>query len=67
MAHTEPSSETPISTDFATMKVKREFLIWLKMESARRGVFMYDLVEELVSRSYAGRKIWSTCATTKLP
>ena len=58
MAPTDPSSETPGSTDFATMKVKRDFLVWLKMESARRGIFIYDLVEELAARSYAGRQVW---------
>lgn len=40
------------------MKIKRDFLVWLKMESARRGVFIYDLIEELAARGYAGKKIW---------
>jgi len=40
------------------MKVRSEFLAWLKMESARRGLFLSDLVEDLVARSYAGKKVW---------
>lgn len=60
MEPTDPSSATPTSTDFATMKIKRDFLAWLKMESARRGIFLYDLVEDLAARSYAGRRVWSS-------
>ena len=40
------------------MKVKTDLLSWLRVESARRGVFLYELVEELVSRSMVGRKPW---------
>lgn len=58
MAPTDLSSAMPASNDFATIKIKREFLIWLKIESSRRGVFLYDFVEDLVARSYAGRRVW---------
>ena len=60
MGLTGPSSVMPISTDFVTIKVKREFLVWLKMESARRGVFIYDLIEELAARGYAGKRVWNS-------
>lgn len=43
-------------TDFASVKLRRPFLTWLKVEAARRGVPMYDLVEELVARG--GRRAW---------
>ena len=52
--------EVQVSPDFATMKVKRDLLVWLKGESARRDVFMYDLVEELIARSHAGKRVWET-------
>lgn len=42
--------------DFASAKLRRPFLAWLKQEAARRGVPMYDLVEELVARG--GRRAW---------
>ena len=37
-------------TDFATVKLARPFAAWLKVEAARRGVFMYELIEELVAQ-----------------
>jgi len=58
LGRTTPSSATPASTDFATVKVKREFLSWLKRESARRGIFIYELVEEMASVSLTGSKPW---------
>jgi hypothetical protein len=58
---TEPTDrcfEMLVSTSFATMKVKKDFHTWLRMESVRRGIFLYELVEELASRSLAGKKPW---------
>jgi hypothetical protein len=40
------------------MKVRGEFLTWLRRESARRGIFLYELVEELASHAMAGKKPW---------
>ena len=40
------------------MKVRGEFLAWLRLESARRGIFLYELIEELAARSLAGNKPW---------
>jgi hypothetical protein len=41
------------------MKVKKDFHIWLRMESVRRGIFLYELVEELASHAVAGNKPWA--------
>jgi hypothetical protein len=51
-------SAMPVSNDFRTMKVRGEFLTWLRRESARRGIFLYELVEELASHAMAGKKPW---------
>ncbi len=37
-------------TEFASVKLARPFVAWLKREAARRGVPMYELVEELAAR-----------------
>lgn len=39
-----------MKTEFASIKLARPFVAWLKREAARRGVSMYELVEELVCR-----------------
>lgn len=36
--------------DFASVKLSRPFVAWLKREAARRGIPMYEVVEELVAR-----------------
>jgi hypothetical protein len=33
--------------DFASVKVSRPFAAWLKREAAKRGVPMYELIEQL--------------------
>ena len=63
MESTDPCYATRASTDFRTMKVRGEFLAWLRQESARRGIFIYELVEELTSRSLAGKRPWRGSAT----
>ncbi len=45
-------------TDFASVKLARPFVAWLKREAARRGIPMYELVEELASRGMPVRP-WS--------
>ena len=45
-----------MKTDFATAKLARPFVVWLKLEAARRGVPIYELVEELVARG--GPRPW---------
>ena len=56
----EPSSEMPVSrtTNFSSVKLRNEFVAWLRVEAARRGVFLYELVEEIASRTMAGRQPW---------
>ncbi len=59
MERIERSSRTPTSTEqFSTMKVKGDFLAWLKRESVRRGIYLYELVEEIASSTLAGKKPW---------
>jgi hypothetical protein len=68
MESIDPCFATRNSTNFRTMKVRSEFLAWLRQESARRGIFLYELVEELASRSLAGRKPWrDASAPERLP
>jgi len=38
------------SSEFASVKLARTFVVWLKREAARRGISMYELVEELCAR-----------------
>jgi hypothetical protein len=42
---------------WASAKLRRPFVAWLKIEAARRGVFMGDLLETLVEQSI-GRAPW---------
>ena len=58
MAPITPCSGTRVSTDFHTLKVKSDFFAWLRRESVRRGIFLYDLVEELASWSLLRKKPW---------
>lgn len=43
--------------NFASIKLSRPFVAWLKRQAAARGVPMYELVEELCARVY-GKKPW---------
>ena len=47
---TESSKMPVLRTEFASIKLARPFVAWLKREAARRGVYLYVLVEELVAR-----------------
>ena len=60
-ARTSRSSATPGSpsaSDWASIKLRRPFVVWLKGEAARQGIFMGELVEELVTRALGGRVPW---------
>ena len=48
--------EKLVRQGFASIKAGRPFVAWLKRESARRGVPMYELLELLVSRG--GARPW---------
>jgi hypothetical protein len=39
--------------DLASAKFSRRFLVWLKIEAARKSVPMYELIETLVARGKA--------------
>ncbi len=45
-----------MTNDFASVKLTRPFVAWLKQEAARRGIPMYALVEDLAER--AGHRPW---------
>ena len=45
-----------MATDFASVKLEPQFLIWLKIEAARKSMPIYELLESLVSRG--GKKPW---------
>jgi hypothetical protein len=45
---TMPFSKT--TNNFASVKLRRPFVVWLKREAARRSVPMYELVEELCTK-----------------
>jgi hypothetical protein len=40
------------------MKVRSDFLSWIRREGARKGSFHYETLEELVSRSLGGKAPW---------
>ena len=40
------------------MKVKSDFLAWLRRVGARRGSFHYETLEDLASRAMGGKKPW---------
>lgn len=42
--------------DFASVKLPRNFLIWLKVEAARKSVPIYELLENLVGRGKPWQK-----------
>lgn len=43
---------------FATIKIRSPFLAWLRVEAARRGCFLYELIEEHAGRSFPGEPPW---------
>lgn len=38
-----------------SIKVRREFLVWLKQTAAKRGCFVYEVLEELVAQGIGSR------------
>lgn len=43
---------------FSTMKVRSQFLTWIKQEAARRGIFMFQVLEETAAATLGGAKPW---------
>lgn len=39
--------------DFASVKLPRPFLVWLKLEAARQSIPIYQLLENLVAKGRA--------------
>jgi hypothetical protein len=52
-ARTSRSSSRPVLTkiEWATCKLRRPFVVWLKVQAARRGATMGELVEEFAERA----------------
>lgn len=44
--------------DFATVKLARDFALWLKIEAAKHQVPMYEHLENLLSQGREKRKPW---------
>jgi hypothetical protein len=51
-----------MANDFASIKIRRAFLAWLRQEAARRGIFVYELVEELAVRRFPKQAPWRRLA-----
>ena len=58
MGRTDGCSKMPVSNKFATMKVRGDFLAWLRRESVRRGTFHYETLEDFVARGMGGKRPW---------
>jgi hypothetical protein len=43
---------------WSSIKLRRAFVVWLKIEAAKRDCFMGDLVEELVARAFNDTTPW---------
>lgn len=41
---------------FSSLKVPKPFLLWLKVEAAKKGISMYEYIEQLVWPR--GKKPW---------
>ncbi len=46
---------TDNSKNWSSVKLRREFARWLKIESVKKDVFMGDLVEQLVEQAVGSR------------
>ena len=61
---TDRSSRTPGSpktkTDWASIKLPRPLVVWIKQKAATRGVFMAVLVEEMITKAIGGSQPWKT-------
>ncbi len=51
-------------SNLATMKVRGDVHRWLKAEAARRGVPLYQLVEDIIEDSF-GRRAWDTLRSAR--
>lgn len=45
-------------TPTSSIKVRRDFGVWLKRQAAARGAFVYELLEEFAAVKLGGRKPW---------
>jgi hypothetical protein len=52
-------------TPTSSIKVRRDFGVWLKRCAAERGAFVYELLEELAARQLGGKKPWRPAAALK--
>ena len=43
---------------FATVRLRRPFVRWLRMEAARRETFIYEILEDLAARSLGDKTPW---------
>lgn len=41
-----------------SIKVRSRFARWLKFEAVRRGMFVYQLVEQLAAEAQEGKRPW---------
>jgi hypothetical protein len=54
------TSSYPSVTEFGSVKMRKGFLQWLKIEAAKQGVPMYELIENLAAKTWDGRgRPWS--------
>jgi len=51
------ATESAAVAGYTTMKVKKEFHDWLKVESAKRKIFLYELLEDLASHTLDFRRL----------
>lgn len=47
-----------MKTDWASIKLPRPLVVWLKQKAAARGVFMTEVVEEMIARGLGGLQPW---------
>ena len=45
-------------TDWASIKLPRPLVVWIKQKAATRGVFMAELVEEMITNAIGGSQPW---------
>lgn len=47
-----------MKNETASIKIRRDFSVWLKTRAAERGAFVYELLEEFAARQMGGQKPW---------
>ena len=48
----------------SSVKIRRDFGVWLKRQAAARGAFVYELLEEFAARQLGGKKPWRLAASS---